>query len=102
MVQRSTGRRPWTACCLAVVALCCRSTTPCFVLGGLESRWLPGRCGSPSRGSAVALQGCRIAIHMVSKPDQGGWEAAAVTEYAQRMRVGDPPMEVETIFHKSD
>jgi len=57
-----------------------------------------GRCEK----KGVARNAYRISIHVVGKPTKTGWEAAAVEEYTKRLSGGDPAMQVETLFHKTN
>jgi len=52
--------------------------------------------------SRVVRRASRIAIHMVGKPCERGWEATAVADYSKRLAGGAPSIEVETQFHKTD
>ena len=63
-----------------------------------------GRSGSCSRRHRGGLgrAAYKVTIHTVSKPENKGWEAAAVDEYSKRLATAALPINVETIFHKAD
>lgn len=69
-------------------------------LGVLVTRFQQGR--RQIRQGVTACAACKVFVHMVAKSSAGGWEDAAVEEYAKRLRSGSPPIEVETVFHKAD
>eukprot|EP00929_Paragymnodinium_shiwhaense_P016020 TRINITY_DN124139_c0_g1_i1.p1 TRINITY_DN124139_c0_g1~~TRINITY_DN124139_c0_g1_i1.p1 ORF type:complete len:264 (+),score=39.48 TRINITY_DN124139_c0_g1_i1:78-869(+) len=93
------------ACVISIVSLrhTLAAADDCFTN---FSRSLRQRCVPSARQradkAAVQRRAYRIDLHMVGKGGDSGWETAAISEYTQRLGGAAQPINVETVWHKTD